>query len=286
MTSVERVADAAALVAGAGHLLRASESLHSHLWALVARLQSTVFPPVDGPYLALVRDGDGQVAGCAAQVGQSPLSVSLLGDLAAAPALLADARDAGASVGQVLAPVAVARALAAAHKAAGGRPPTLYMAQRCFTCTEVTHPTGVPGHLRDPGEHDRPLLEEWVGAFTAEALHRDDPEGARRLVDTYLGRDPNRGLVLWDDGGPVAVAGFTGPTPTGITVLSVYTPPDRRRRGYASACTAALTQRLLDGGRRQVFLSTDLANPTSNRIYPAIGYRPDGDIEVYDLPVA
>jgi hypothetical protein len=66
----------------------------------------------------------------------------------------------------------------------------------------------------------------------------------------------------------------------------VYTPPEHRRRGYASALTAALTERLLAGGRRFCFLFTDLANPTSNAIYQRIGYRPLGDVDRYrfDLP--
>jgi predicted GNAT family acetyltransferase len=53
----------------------------------------------------------------------------------------------------------------------------------------------------------------------------------------------------------------------------VYTPPELRRRGYASALVAALSRRLLDEGRRFCFLYTDLANPTSNHIYREIGYE-------------
>jgi predicted GNAT family acetyltransferase len=38
------------------------------------------------------------------------------------------------------------------------------------------------------------------------------------------------------------MAGFGGKTPNGIRVNLVYTPEARRRRDYASACPAALTQ--------------------------------------------
>jgi hypothetical protein len=34
---------------------------------------------------------------------------------------------------------------------------------------------------------------------------------------------------------------------------------------------------MLDEGRRFCFLYTDLANPTSNKIYQAIGYKPVTD---------
>src|SRR5205823_10825158 len=100
------------------------------------------------------------------------------------------------------------------------------------------------------------------------------------MVDLRLeGR--GAGLVLWDDGGPTSVAGFGGATPNGIRIGPVYTPPELRRRGYASALVAALSQRMLDQGRRLCFLYTDLSNPTSNRIYRAIGYEPVCDSKEY-----
>ena len=69
-----------------------------------------------------------------------------------------------------------------------------------------------------------------------------------------------------------------GRTPHGIRIGAVYTPPVLRGRGYASACVAAASQSQLDAGRTRCFLLTDLANPTANHIYQAIGYRPVRDI--------
>ena len=88
-------------------------------------------------------------------------------------------------------------------------------------------------------------------------------------------------MYLWADGEPVAMAGTSGQTPNGARVGPVYTPPALRGRGYASACTAALSQLLLDEGRRFCFLYTDLSNPTSNKIYQAIGYRPVCNADMY-----
>ncbi|MFO7545350.1 MAG: GNAT family N-acetyltransferase, partial [Trueperaceae bacterium] len=56
-----------------------------------------------------------------------------------------------------------------------------------------------------------------------------------------------------------------------------------RRRGYATALVAAVTQAMLDEGRRFCSLFTDLANPTSNAIYQRIGYRPVSDVAVIDF---
>ena len=72
---------------------------------------------------------------------------------------------------------------------------------------------------------------------------------------------------------PCRSSGFSGPTPTGIRIGPVYTPPEHRRRGYATTLVADLSAWLLEQGHRACFLYTDLANPTSNRIYVEIGYE-------------
>ncbi len=68
-------------------------------------------------------------------------------------------------------------------------------------------------------------------------------------------------------------------TTTGATISGVYTPPDRRGHGYASAVVAGVSQHLLDSGFAFCTLFTDLANPTSNHIYQALGYQPVGDFD-------
>ena len=64
-----------------------------------------------------------------------------------------------------------------------------------------------------------------------------------------------------------------------MSIGPVYTPPDRRGRGYASALVGGVTRDLLAAGRRFCFLYTDLANPTSNSIYQRVGYRPVADVD-------
>ena len=131
-----------------------------------------------------------------------------------------------------------------------------------------------PGAGREATQDDRPLLLEWSQAFGEEVLDENDPGRveAVNMVDHRLGADDG-GFLLWEDGGePVSAAGWGGPTPNGIRIGPVYTPPALRGRGYATALTAELSQRLLDQGRRFCFLFTDLANPTSNAIYERIGY--------------
>jgi predicted GNAT family acetyltransferase len=90
------------------------------------------------------------------------------------------------------------------------------------------------------------------------------------------------GLRVWDDGGMASYAGFSEHDDIG-RIAPVYTPPERRRHGYASALVAALSAELLANGKRALFLTTDLANPTSNGIYERIGFRPAVDHVHIDL---
>ena len=113
-----------------------------------------------------------------------------------------------------------------------------------------------------------------MDAFDREAL---GSEAGRRNIDRMV-EEPinssNRVGYVWEDRVPVSMCQTTGATPHGIRIGAVYTPPELRRRGYASALVAAVSKAELDRGRHWCFLFTDLANPTSNRIYQAIGYRP------------
>ena len=52
----------------------------------------------------------------------------------------------------------------------------------------------------------------------------------------------------------------------------VYTPPEYRGRGYASAVTHSLSQDIIDDGATPVLL-TDAHNSTSNALYQRLGYQ-------------
>ena len=80
-------------------------------------------------------------------------------------------------------------------------------------------------------------------------------------------------MYVWEDDSVTSMAAAMDPTPTGVRIGYVYTPPEARGRGYASILVAELSQLYLDRGRSLCFLYTDMANPTSNAIYQRIGYR-------------
>ena len=134
-----------------------------------------------------------------------------------------------------------------------------------------------PGRLRPARESEAGTLTPWVGDMLS--LIGDSREAADLTRERIRGGN----LFVWEDGGPVSMAGWTGKTPNGVRVNFVYTPAPRRGRGYATAAVAALSQHLLDQGNRYVCLYTDLANPTSNAIYHRIGYRPIRDASLYRI---
>jgi predicted GNAT family acetyltransferase len=147
------------------------------------------------------------------------------------------------------------------------------MRQRIYRLTAVRQVRGVVGRPRSASAADRSLLLEWVQAFAQESFDDVDPKAAERQVDARLERGAG-GFAIWEDGKPVSLVGWGGQTPNGVRIGPVYTPPELRRRGYASALTASVSAKLLAAGRRFCFLYTDVANPTANRIYSTIGYEP------------
>lgn len=150
---------------------------------------------------------------------------------------------------------------------------------RIYQLNQVEPVTTAKGYLRLATPGDRPLLLKWVAAFNAEIDIMSDEEIKRR-VDVELKR---QSTYLWEDGVPVSMVGGRQFSSTAARIAPVYTPPEYRRKGYATAGVAALSQKLLDQGCDRCFLFTNLANPTSNAIYQKIGYRPVCDWHEYSF---
>jgi predicted GNAT family acetyltransferase len=166
---------------------------------------------------------------------------------------------------------------------ATGRRSTVAMRERIFRADRVIAPRRAPGSWRLADERDRATLAAWADAFRAEALPgQPNREDGAATADRWL-RRAGRTIYVWDDaaGAPVSIAGAGGLTPLGVRIGPVYTPPARRGRGFASNLVAAVTQQQLSEGRAFCFLFTDLSNPTSNKIYQAVGYAPVIDVDQY-----
>ncbi|MCJ7716496.1 MAG: hypothetical protein MUO54_08250, partial [Anaerolineales bacterium] len=126
-----------------------------------------------------------------------------------------------------------------------GRKAELHMAMRIYKLDEVLPVPKTAGMIRPAEKEDRRLMVDWYSGFHRDAmLEAPDLVRVQKQVDIYLEADPKvRGLMFWEkDGFPVSMAGYAGPTPNGIRIGAVYTPPEQRKQGYASAVTAGLSQ--------------------------------------------
>ena len=149
---------------------------------------------------------------------------------------------------------------------------------------ELAWPPPVPGGLVAATEDDVELVTEWFAAFMGDA---DEQAGRPRGASAH--EAPDRAELLRRSapdgcgsgstrpGEPVHLTGANPPSFGVARVGPVYTPPAQRGRGWASNAVAEVSRRIQAEGAR-VCLFTDQANPTSNKIYAALGYRPVVDM--------
>jgi predicted GNAT family acetyltransferase len=231
--------------------------------------------PKDEAYFATV-ERDGEVVGCAFRTPPYKLAVTRMPP---------DAVDAFVdSIVQefdhtpaVLGPAETARPVAVGIAQRQGGTVSEGMAQRIYELREVIAPEKwPPGKMRLAQPADSEIIAEWLEGFTSETAH--GPGDVRSYTAAHIA---NKTVFFWDDDGPKTTALWAGVTPNGVRVGFVYTPPQFRGHGYASAVTAAASQRALDNGAQFCCLFTDLSNPTSNAIYQKIGYSPVCDVIDY-----
>jgi hypothetical protein len=253
--------------------------LHSHLM-----LSNTYEPPLYLGYCA----HEGEIVGVALR---TPPYNLLLSKMAHEGAIEAFAQDAYAFYGEISGALGLKEIVAQFAQSwlkLTGQTSRLRRAERSFRLEKVIPVHGVSGEYCPATAGDYELMVQWSLAFAAEALDPMRREDMERSARSRLEGDPKvRGMRFWvDNGRRVSMVGYGGPTPNGIRIGPVYTPPEFRQRGYATALTAAVSQEMLDQGRRFVTLYTDLSNPTSNHIYQTIGYQPVHDVDEYHFEKA
>jgi uncharacterized protein len=269
-------------IAEAGAFLEAHEAENNLVFGISSAIR--VSPDLfgeDPPRFATVTGRGGEVAAATLRTPPNNQVLAWIDDLTAVDALVDALRDEPLP-GLVGPSDAVAR-FATRWSETTGQFAELAVAERTFRLERVVPPERpATGSWRLVEAPDRDLIARWYIDFWEEAAPDDPPPlDPNRAAERMIRRVGRLGYVWEDDGQVVSLVGASGETPNGIRIGPVYTPPDLRGRGYASSLTAAASQDQLDRGRRFVFLFTDLANPTSNKIYRAIGYEPVCDIDQY-----
>ena len=226
----------------------------------------------EAPFLCVAED-EGKVV--AAAMRTPPSNLLLTRAPAVAVAVIADfaARQRIEFPG-VFAPTESAQVFLTAWKKFSRRHVASLKPHRGQVCDRVIPPPAVAGRFDEARASDVELLTDWRVAFFEEIGEPERADQCRPAVESAV----NEGrLFVWRNPEPVAMATSTGHTRHGVRVGFVYTPKELRGRHYATAITAALTQHLLDSGRRFCFLFTVSDNAVSNHIYAKLGYRTVAD---------
>ncbi len=259
-------------------------SVAARMAAMVERGEETTSAPY--AWFAIVTEHGGEVVGAAmrtATFAPHPVYVLPMPDPAAIS--LAESVLAREPVTAVNGARRASEAFAATVASRTGGRVAVGVHTRLFELGELVDPRPVLGRIRNATVAEAPLALDWFHRF-----HRD--------ADVQAGRPPTRGargdhmtvadmeelirgghLWFWVDPAdqPVHLTASRPPAFGVARIGPVYTPIEHRGRGFASATVAEVSRRLRADGAR-VTLFTDQANPTSNKIYEAIGFRPIVDM--------
>ena len=269
--------DEVAFATAVGGWLEQREAENSLFLGVLGALKRD--PPAAKPFMARVISAGETVF--AAIYRELNLIVSR-GPEAAIDATAARLATRGIAPPGVIGPAREAERFALVWARSQGCGQTLIVNQRIYQLTQICWPPLVPGQMRPMVLADLDLVVEWSHGFETEALQRHEHRPPAEARSKSAKRIVEGNLFGWAvDGQLVAMAGLARPTSKTISVNGVYTPPAHRRRGFATALVAAVSEAGLKRGKPACVLYTDLANPTANSIYQKLGYQPICDSRHY-----
>ena len=147
-----------------------------------------------------------------------------------------------------------------------------------YDLPKLITPRPCPGEFRACTRADLEHVYRWTLDFHQE-VDPHAPKPRRRTVDAGLARGCYSYWVV--DDRPVSLAGLRWITAENSRIAPVFTPPNERRKGYASALVYRVAKFGLNGGRCTLF--ADQAYPASNAVYQALGFRPGPIFQVWKL---
>ena len=143
---------------------------------------------------------------------------------------------------------------------------------------KVIPPKNKEAVIEKPTEKDISAIAELLRNFSLECYGKasDNAEeyinGAKKAVNDPYCR------VIKEDGKAVAMARSSRENEEFVAINGVYTAPEHRKKGYASAIVAHISNLILQNGKTPA-LYTDLSNPSSNTAYKNIGFTEQAPID-------
>jgi predicted GNAT family acetyltransferase len=135
---------------------------------------------------------------------------------------------------------------------------------------------------RVPTENDRALLVDWYRTYEIAGLGaKDSPDLTASVVRRFewMLADGLR-CLLTVDGVPCASTGFNARLPDCVQIGGVFTPADKRCRGYARAVVAGTLLDAREQGVKRAILFTGEHNKPAITAYRALGFQRIGDFNI------
>lgn len=125
---------------------------------------------------------------------------------------------------------------------------------------------------------DIDLVTRWRVDYEIEALNQVESPRLRETSRDAVERALREGTtwILEAGGKAVAMSSFNTSLPEAVQVGGVYTPPEKRRRGYGRAVVASSLIEARSDGVEQAVLFTEADNIAAQRAYESIGFRQIG----------
>ncbi len=263
---IHRHADIGSFVARGMDWLLRNEAENNELIS-VAQLLLEKDNPFHPPVFVATIEHEGRVVGCAMRPPPDPLMLSALPPAAMVP-LVEELRTVYDDLPAVIGPADAATRFARQWVGATGGDWRAALECRWYSLSRVVWPNEPPaGKIRLAVETDKPFLRSWAKDY-GRAVDTDVD-----VFDFFSRRIAKRALHLWDDGGPRCVVAVSGLTPNGARISAVYTPAEYRRRGYASAAVATVSDALVRRGVRFCLLFADAHSRATCSVYERVGYR-------------
>ena len=271
-----------AFLAVAQAFFEQDEAANSLINGVAQRLVKAGEEELQDVFMSVVYDQDSPVLAASMQPPH-PLLLSYFPDAPreALQCVAGVLKERDAEIPRVLGPDALSSAFSEIWCAGTDRTYQESVRMRFYCLNAITPLTPPQGAVRVATDSDHPLVVEWLLAMHEEIFAHNDmtQKEAEKNADTKITAGD---AYYWEvDGQPVSTAHRTRPTEKSWCINAVYTPPEFRNKGYATACVAAVAQNILDTGKEYACLFADQSNPVSNSIYQKIGFKAYCDFVEY-----
>jgi len=260
-------------------ILEANEAANGVMLGACLRLRKFADRIESEPYFVAVEDGQGLLLAAMMAPPRKIIVYGHRGDCSDAPLTVArDLVSRKLGVPGVLGQTGVASAFAQGWAELSGSEFDEITRQRVYQYTDTARAKMPHGSLCAATEKDIELLTRWIAAYHREIRGVADQHLAHGIAKAMVAQ---RDVFFWENDEPVAMAAKVRPTPNGVSVGYVYTPPPVRGRGYATACLGGLSRALLKLGWKFCVAHSSADNIAYQRVLEKAGYLPVSELSEF-----